>query len=65
MRIYDEDALRKAVDDAINGNAHLVLECIKGKPEAFTQLLREAMRNTDGMGDPSTVRKLLEERLGK
>lgn len=62
-RIYDEEKLKQAVKKAINENAYLILEYKKGNIEVFNVLMRESMKHAGGRGDPSTIRRLLMERL--
>ena len=62
-RIYDEKLLEDVVRQAMAENVMAVVEYNAGKNEAFHFLVGQAMRKTQGRGDPETIRKLLKKLL--
>jgi len=62
-RIYDEKALEPIVKQVISNNTNTVLDYKSGKSEAFHFLVGQAMKKTQGRGDPETIRKLLRRLL--
>lgn len=63
--IRDEDALVKAVEEAIKNNPKAVEDYLNGKKEALNFLMGQVMRLTRGRADPKRVIELLKERLDK
>lgn len=62
-QISDEDALAKAVDEALAANAEAVASYRSGKENALGFLVGQVMRTTQGKANPKMVRDLLLERL--
>ena len=63
--IKDEDALIKAVEEAIKNNPKAVEDYLNGKKEALNFLMGQVMRLTRGRAEPRKVIQLLRERLDK
>ena len=63
--IKDEDALVKAVEEAIKNNPKAVEDYLNGKKEALNFLMGQVMRLTRGRAEPRKVIQLLRERLDK
>ncbi|XRO76184.1 Asp-tRNA(Asn)/Glu-tRNA(Gln) amidotransferase subunit GatB [Methanocaldococcus sp. 10A] len=63
--IKDEDALVKAVEEAIKNNPKAVEDYLSGKKEALNFLMGQVMRLTRGRAEPKRVIELLKERLDK
>jgi aspartyl-tRNA(Asn)/glutamyl-tRNA(Gln) amidotransferase subunit B len=62
-RIFDKKALESVVKQVIDENTNTVLDYKSGKSEAFHFLVGQAMKKTEGRGDPETIRKLLKKML--
>ncbi len=62
-RIFDEKSLEPVVKDVLNRNPQAIIDYASGKKEAFNFLVGQVMRQTEGRGDPDTIRKLLREKL--
>ncbi len=63
--IKDENALVKAVEEAIKNNPKAVEDYLSGKKEALNFLMGQVMRLTRGRAEPKRVIELLKERLDK
>ena len=62
-RIYDEKTLEALIKEVISENTTTLLDYKSGKTEAFHFLVGQAMKKTQGRGDPETIRKLLRRML--
>jgi aspartyl-tRNA(Asn)/glutamyl-tRNA(Gln) amidotransferase subunit B len=61
--VRDEQALEKAVDEAIAANPKAVADYLKGKESALGAFLGPVMKATRGQADANTVRELLKRKL--
>lgn len=63
--INDEGALLKAVEQVLKDNPKSVEDYYNGRERAVGFLVGQAMKATGGKADPTSVRKLLEQKLRK
>ncbi len=61
--VYDEDALRKAVEEVIASNPGSVADYRNGKERAIGFLVGQTMKLMGGKADPASVNLLLKELL--
>ena len=61
----NEDELRKIVNEVIIANEQAVADYKSGNDRAFGALVGQAMKATEGKGNPPVINKLLHERLDK
>ena len=64
-QISDEQKLRPIVQEVLTQNPKSVSDYRGGKVRALQMLIGQAMGRTQGKGDPSVIRALLEEELAK
>ena len=64
LQIHDTGALGTIVDAVITREEQAVAEYKSGKQAALQYLVGQAMKESRGAGNPATLRKLLEEKLG-
>ncbi len=60
----NEDELAKVVDEVIAENAQAAADYKSGNERALGALVGQAMKKTQGKGNPPVINKLLKERLG-
>jgi aspartyl-tRNA(Asn)/glutamyl-tRNA(Gln) amidotransferase subunit B len=60
----DTDELGKIVDEVIAANPQAVADYQSGNQRAFGALVGQAMKATQGKGNPPVINKLLKNRLG-
>ena len=63
MQESNEDELGKVVDEVIAANAQAVADYKAGNMRAFGALVGQAMKATQGKGNPPLINKLLHDRL--
>jgi len=63
--VVNEDAVLKAVKQAVNENPEAVSDYYEGKKNAMNFLIGQVMRITRGKADPGKTHKLLETELKK
>ncbi|MFH0949389.1 MAG: Asp-tRNA(Asn)/Glu-tRNA(Gln) amidotransferase subunit GatB [Candidatus Aenigmatarchaeota archaeon] len=64
-RIRDEAVLDPIVVKAITENPTAVVDYISGREEAFHFIVGQAMRKTNGRGDPDAIRRLVKKYLAR
>ncbi len=62
-RIHDETVLGQIIERVVNENPKAVLDYKSGRQEAFNFIVGNAMKKTQGRGDPETIRRLVREFL--
>lgn len=62
-RIHDEVVLGQIIERVVNENPKAVLDYKSGRQEAFNFIVGNAMKKTQGRGDPETIRRLVREFL--
>ncbi len=62
-RIHDETVLSQIIERVVNENPKAVLDYKSGRQEAFNFIVGNAMKKTQGRGDPETIRRLVREFL--
>ncbi len=60
---FDASTIEKIIDDVIKENEKAVLDYKNGKEKAFQALFGACMRVLKGVGDPSVIKELLQNRL--
>ena len=60
---FDASTIEKVIDDVIKENEKAVLDYKNGKEKAFQALFGACMRVLKGVGDPSVIKELLQNRL--
>lgn len=63
QRIRDERVLKQFVTEALNENPMAIIEYKQGKQSAFNFLVAQAMKKTQGYGDPEVIRRILKKML--
>jgi aspartyl-tRNA(Asn)/glutamyl-tRNA(Gln) amidotransferase subunit B len=63
-QMSDSGELERIIDDVLAANAKSVEEFRAGKEKAFNALVGQAMKATQGKGNPSQVNELLKKKLG-
>jgi aspartyl-tRNA(Asn)/glutamyl-tRNA(Gln) amidotransferase subunit B len=63
-RLFDEKTLEPVVKEVLDQNAQAIIDYKSGKAEVFNFLVGQAMKKTEGRGDPDIIRRLLKEKIG-
>ena len=63
LQILDEATVEKIVEEIISQNKNIVEEYKKGKTSALQFLVGQGMKLSKGSGNPSLLRKILEQKL--
>jgi aspartyl-tRNA(Asn)/glutamyl-tRNA(Gln) amidotransferase subunit B len=64
IQIHDSAALTGAVDTVLAREEKAVAEYKSGKRSALQYLIGKSMKESGGAGNPESIRKLIEEKLG-
>lgn len=59
----DNSEIEKVIDEVLSSNSQIVSDFKGGKTKAFQALFGAAMKELKGIGDPMTIKSILEEKL--
>lgn len=65
VQVSDREPLRRAVQAVLSANVGVVDEYRAGKESSLQFLIGQAMKETKGAGNPSVIRELILEEVGK
>ena len=65
MQITDEDALGKAIQDAMSANPEQLEQFRKGKEKLFGFFVGQVMKATKGKANPALVNDMLKKMLSE
>jgi aspartyl/glutamyl-tRNA(asn/gln) amidotransferase, B subunit len=64
LQISDSSFLEEVVDEVLSENPESIEDIKNGKDRAFGFLVGQAMKKTNGKGNPAEINKLLKEKIG-
>ncbi len=63
QQIVDEEALERIADEVVQANAKSVEDYLNGKATAFTHLMGQAMKRSQGKANPQQIGEILKRKL--